>query len=719
MTAEEFGELIRKVDSNKIIDSQESFTLAKQCSYLLGKDEESQGRELLIRVFENWDKFEIESQQIWNSLADAYGLYPYVDPSTLSTSQLLRYELHRTPYLEDILLHREQLWLSLNLHAGNSIVVSAPTSFGKSLLIEEVVASSRYKNIVIIQPTLALLDETRKKLYKYNETYKIIVSTHQRPSEDNNIFLFTGERVAEYQFFPEIEFFVIDEFYKLSLDRDDDRAITLNQAMYKLLKMTSKFYLLGPSVKSITNDLFKRHKAIWHHTDFSTVAVDINRVFEGQGWRARDDRRKGALYELLNNFESQTLIYCSSQNRAEDLAQEYASIVSNIKVSEEVQNRHIIEWIEESIHKKWRMIECLSNGIAFHHGAIPRHLGSSIVDAFNTGEIQYLFCTSTLIEGVNTTARNVVLYDKRKGRKNIDFFDFKNIMGRSGRMNIHYVGKVYLFNPEPAQVELDIEIPLFSQENAPLELLVQLETGDLDELAKSRLSKFDKFDDGLKEVLKGNAGIYFEGQLKLVEVLNSNIEHYHNYLSWRHIPSFENLEQILDLCFGYLLKPGESRARVTPRQLAFLTLRYVANNSSSYLIEEDLKSSFWVSKEPDENKRIQQVVHQVLNVIRHWFDYRLPKLIRAISALQEYVFKMHGMTPGNYLYLAGILENSLFKGALSIFLDYDVPASAIRKIDRIVSDKDDWEAIQGKLKTEDLKDMGLLPYELDKLKAIL
>ena len=50
---------------------------------------------------------------------------------------------------------------------GNNIVVSAPTSFGKSLLIEDIVASNRYKNLLIIQPTLALLDETRKNLSKY------------------------------------------------------------------------------------------------------------------------------------------------------------------------------------------------------------------------------------------------------------------------------------------------------------------------------------------------------------------------------------------------------------------------------------------------------------------------------------------------------------------------------------------------------------------------
>ena len=60
--------------------------------------------------------------------------------------------------------------------------------------------------------------------------------------------------------------------------------------------------------------------------------------------------------------------------------------------------------------------------------------------------LKYLFCTSTIIEGVNTSAKNVVIFDNKKGLNLIDFFDYSNIKGRSGRMMEHYVGKVYNFN---------------------------------------------------------------------------------------------------------------------------------------------------------------------------------------------------------------------------------------------------------------------------------
>ncbi|MCQ4412190.1 hypothetical protein NOX26_00350 [Enterobacter kobei] len=66
--------------------------------------------------------------------------------------------------------------------------MSAPTSFGKSLLIEEIIASNIYNNILIIQPTLALLDETRRKIKKYKDRYELIIRTGQEYSFKKEIF---------------------------------------------------------------------------------------------------------------------------------------------------------------------------------------------------------------------------------------------------------------------------------------------------------------------------------------------------------------------------------------------------------------------------------------------------------------------------------------------------------------------------------------------------
>ncbi|HHQ1002834.1 TPA: DEAD/DEAH box helicase, partial [Listeria innocua] len=149
------------------------------------------------------------------------------------------------------MFHKEQKYLSNLIEKKENIVVSAPTSFGKSLLIQEIVASKKFLNILIIQPTLALINETRLKLKHYQE-YNIIVNTSQK-MEQRNIFILTAERVLEYPNFPIVDYCILDEFYKVSSSRDDERSDILNIALKKVLDNNRTiFYFLGPNIDEIS-----------------------------------------------------------------------------------------------------------------------------------------------------------------------------------------------------------------------------------------------------------------------------------------------------------------------------------------------------------------------------------------------------------------------------------------------------------------------------------
>lgn len=63
-------------------------------------------------------------------------------------------------------MHREQSAILKKLINGKNLAVSAPTSFGKSFIIDAFIAIKKPKNVVIIVPTIALTDETRRRLHK-------------------------------------------------------------------------------------------------------------------------------------------------------------------------------------------------------------------------------------------------------------------------------------------------------------------------------------------------------------------------------------------------------------------------------------------------------------------------------------------------------------------------------------------------------------------------
>ena len=53
-----------------------------------------------------------------------------------------------------------------------------------------------------------------------------------------------------------------------------------------------------------------------------------------------------------------------------------------------------------------------------------------------------LFSTTTITEGVNTPAKNIIITSLKKGKKDLKQFDAKNIAGRAGRFGKHYSGRI-------------------------------------------------------------------------------------------------------------------------------------------------------------------------------------------------------------------------------------------------------------------------------------
>jgi replicative superfamily II helicase len=152
--------------------------------------------------------------------------------------------------------------------------------------------------------------------------------------------------------------------------------------------------------------------------------------------------RAGKLVELCRGFTSPTLVYCQSPRSAREAAK---LMYTECALPLVEATRDAVEWLERNFPSEWEVIQALRRGVGIHHGNVPRALQQYMVRAFEDGHIGFLVCTSTMIEGVNTVAENVVIFDRRRGNnKTIDDFTFRNIAGRAGRMNRYFIGKVYV-----------------------------------------------------------------------------------------------------------------------------------------------------------------------------------------------------------------------------------------------------------------------------------
>lgn len=89
------------------------------------------------------------------------GLTVYSSDKTLDS---LIYNSLATSILDkSISLYPEQLRVVDEIKNQEALIISAPTSFGKTFCIFEYIAKYLPKNVVLIVPTLALVDEYLKK----------------------------------------------------------------------------------------------------------------------------------------------------------------------------------------------------------------------------------------------------------------------------------------------------------------------------------------------------------------------------------------------------------------------------------------------------------------------------------------------------------------------------------------------------------------------------
>lgn len=135
---------------------------------LLISGQELEGRNALIKLLDYHAQNQIDYSPIVNHLIRETGLYPYIDSDTANWDDKYISEVFKVDIGggEEKTLHREQSFLLKKLLDGKNIAVSAPTSFGKSFVIDAFISLKHPQNVVIIVPTIALTDETRRRLYK-------------------------------------------------------------------------------------------------------------------------------------------------------------------------------------------------------------------------------------------------------------------------------------------------------------------------------------------------------------------------------------------------------------------------------------------------------------------------------------------------------------------------------------------------------------------------
>lgn len=367
--------------------------------------------------------------------------------------------------------------------------ISAPTSAGKSFIvktwIKERINRDPSTKIVYLAPTRALIEEVNADLRGdlganisvQTLPWNLQTSTPNMPS----IFVFTQERLHIHlsgnpDFAPDFVF--VDEAQNLG---SSSRGILLSQVISECASRNPLAQVIFASPLSNNPEILVASTPDRHPGRYITgesVTVTQNLIYVNQL------PRKGKLYGLRVRYRGRehnlgtveladvptagqklaylakalggsggNLIYANGPAEAESCARQIFDLLGEgaENLSEELAD--LSEFIRETVHEKYLLATYVRRGVAFHYGDIPLNLKLRIEEQFKKGNIKYLACTSTLLEGVNLPCRNIFIRNPKKGISNdMSLADFWNLAGRAGRWGTEFQGNIFCIDTDRPKV---------------------------------------------------------------------------------------------------------------------------------------------------------------------------------------------------------------------------------------------------------------------------
>ena len=305
------------------------------------------------------------------------------------------------------------------------------------------------------------MDEVRRRMIrKFGDKYHIITQTEEKMQKDKgNILIFPAERANQYlnDLSNEgLDLFILDEFYKITnhANSSDKRVHIVQNVSDKIRKVAKQTYYLCPNVSEISEsektNFLENMEIIT--LNFKTVALNTFNYS-----KVNKENKFKRLKKILKQCENdKNLIYFKSKI---ELKKQYKKLeqLSNKRENQLLQSFE--RWIGHYYSSTWDFCRYISFGFGQHHADLHRFIQQMQIKLYEENpNFNNMLTTTSLIEGVNTSAKNVILWDNFVANKPMRSFTYKNIIGRGGRMFRYFVGNIYLLAEPPSEEHEELKI---------------------------------------------------------------------------------------------------------------------------------------------------------------------------------------------------------------------------------------------------------------------
>lgn len=379
-----------------------------------------------------------------------FGLYPisnYITKHnlfTISTSAefSLSYQLRKFEYnsiIETYEQKKSRLELVNSDDEENCYI--APTSFGKSSLITEIIREKQLKKVAIIVPTKSLLIQTYKLVKNNFLSRNIIFHDEMYDGSDDFIAIFTQERALRLLKDESISFdlLIIDEAHNLF--NYDSRSLLLTRLIRRNRNRNPKSvnYYLSPLISDSNNLRVENEQEIFERKIISNIKEADIYEYKESGEVRKYNRFLDVFFEsgysdsflsyIIENSKDKNFLYLRAPKRVEELS---ILLDSKLEFIGSPSLMELSDVISMNVHKDFYCVDYIKKGLVYLHGKLPDLIKEYLEFKFSENkEVKYVVANSVILEGVNLPVDNMYIMNTNS----LDAKSLTNLIGRVNRLN--------------------------------------------------------------------------------------------------------------------------------------------------------------------------------------------------------------------------------------------------------------------------------------------
>src|SRR3989344_685438 len=367
---------------------------------------------------------------------------------------------------------------------NKSVVVSAPTGSGKTLIADYIIDRDFKKGIRVIYtaPIKALSNQKYKEFCRsYGEENVGILTGDLQKNSDALILIMTTEIyrnmvLSNDPFISKVSYVIFDEIHYIN---DIERGYVWEESVIFSKPSTRVLCLSAtiPNAKEFADwiEAIKEHEVVVVRHDERPVPLyvnfydaevgvtdlknlkahldipDYNKVM---GKRIKPRYKSPSHIELIKDIKDKVpcLFFCFSRQKCQKSAMELARanfFSHNPEISAFVRAKLASSNPDINKLESTKILrQVLPYGIGFHHAGILPILKEIVEELFEKGLIKVLYTTETFAVGINMPAKSVCFESLRKfdgvSFRLMNSKEYFQIAGRAGRRGIDTEGFVYI-----------------------------------------------------------------------------------------------------------------------------------------------------------------------------------------------------------------------------------------------------------------------------------